>query len=105
MSRVEDKKDHVSFAAQLDATYTVALGSIDAATCVAAVVGIAEEFGSSVRSVAALKEAGVPKITACARGESQARILRVLGASGVIEVESEVGRGLANALSSEIPWS
>jgi trk system potassium uptake protein TrkA len=56
------------------------------------------DFEASVMSVVALKDAGVLRVIARARDGRQARVLRAVGAAEVLEVESEVGRQLAERL-------
>ncbi|MCC7012138.1 MAG: TrkA family potassium uptake protein [Planctomycetes bacterium] len=101
MDFVEALKDRVAYALELDASDPIALKSIDAGSFTAAVVAVGEDFESAVLAVAALKEIGVAKVIARARNSRQARILRAVGASEIIEVESEVGRRLAETLVSK----
>jgi trk system potassium uptake protein TrkA len=98
MEYVEPVKDQVAYAIQLDATDTNALRSIDARSCDAAIIAMGGDFEASVMSVVALKDAGVQRVIARARDGRQARVLRSVGAAEVIEVESEVGRQLAQRL-------
>jgi len=98
MEFVEPVKDRVAYAIELDATDTTALRSIDARSCEAAIIAMGGDFEASVMSVLALKDAGVLRVIARARDGRQARVLRSVGASEVIEVESEVGRQLAQRL-------
>jgi trk system potassium uptake protein TrkA len=98
MEYVEAVKDRVSYAIQLDATNTDALRSIDARSCEAAIIAMGGDFEASVMSVVALKDAGVLRVIARARDGRQARVLRAVGAAEVLEVESEVGRQLAERL-------
>jgi trk system potassium uptake protein TrkA len=99
MENVDRIKQDVSFAAQLDATDPVALRSIDAAACTAAIITMGEMFEASVLCVAALREVGVARILARVRGATHARILTAIGASQVVEVETEIGRRLARTLA------
>lgn len=99
MELVEAVKDRVGYAMQLDATDPLALRSIDASSCSAAVVAMGEQFESKVLSVAALKECGIPRVIARSRDATQSRILKAIGATEVIEVESDVGRRLAQQLA------
>jgi len=98
MEWVEPVKDRVAYAIELDATDTNALRSIDARSCDAAIVAMGGDFEASVMSVVALKDAGVQRVIARARDARQARVLRSVGAAEVLEVESEVGRQLAQRL-------
>jgi len=98
MEYVEAVKERVAYAIQLDATNTDALRSIDARSCEAAIIAMGGDFEASVMSVVALKDAGVLRVIARARDGRQARVLRSVGAAEVLEVESEVGRQLAERL-------
>lgn len=98
MEYVEPVKDRVAYAIEMDATDTNALRSIDARSCDAAIVAMGGDFEASVMSVLALKDAGVQRVIARARNGRQARVLRSIGAAEVIEVESDVGRQLAQRL-------
>ncbi len=100
MESIEAVKEKLAYAVELDATDVDALRSIDAAACSAAVVAVGEDFESAVLAVAALKEVGIARVIARARDQRQARILRAVGASEVIEVETEVGRRLAEQLAN-----
>lgn len=100
MASVDAVKDQVALAAELDATDPRALASIEAQTCAAAIVAIGEDFEAAVLTVAALKEAGVPKIIARARSAREGRILAAVGASKTIEIESEMGRQLGATLAA-----
>ncbi len=100
MESIEAVQEKLAYAVELDATDVDALRSIDAAACSAAVVAVGEDFESAVLAVAALKEVGIARVIARARDQRQARILRAVGASEVIEVETEVGRRLAEQLAN-----
>jgi trk system potassium uptake protein TrkA len=99
MEAVEAIKQHVAYAAELDATDPAALASVDAKDCSGAVVATGE-LDDTVLTVAALREIGLANIIARAADARQARILRAVGASQVVEVENEMGRRVAEALAS-----
>jgi trk system potassium uptake protein TrkA len=101
MTNVEAVRDSVAHAVELDATDPEALRAIEASSCPIAVVAIGEDFEASVLSVAALKEVGVGHIIARANGPRERRILRLVGASEVVEIETDIGRRLAIDLSSQ----
>jgi trk system potassium uptake protein TrkA len=88
-------QQHVSFAAQLDATDPAALAEVDSQTCAEATVAMGQDFESAVLCVAALRELGVKHIVARARTERQARILTVVGATRVLQIERDAGHRLA----------
>ena len=101
MANVEAVRDKVSHALELDATDAEALRDAECATCPAAAVTIGDDFEAAVLTVAALREAGIQRVLARARNHRQARILRAVGASQVIEVEWEMGQRLAQTLAAE----
>lgn len=101
MAMVDAIKDRVGYAVQLDGSDPTALASVDASECQAALVCMGEGFEASVLTVAALKETGVRTIVARAMTARQGRILKAVGATRVIEVESEMGRRLGAVLASE----
>jgi trk/ktr system potassium uptake protein len=100
MGTIDAVKSRVAFAVQLDATDPEALRSVDASACAAAVVTMGEDFETSMLVVAALREAGVKRVIARAASARQARILTVIGADEVLELESEAGHRLGESLAS-----
>lgn len=101
MTCVDAIKNKVTWAMQLDAGDPIALRSIDAQTCAAAIVAIGEAFEPSALAVAALKEVGVPLIVARATTPRHARILQGVGAHRVVELEAEMGRAVGRNLALE----
>lgn len=99
MTHIEAIKNKVAYALELDATDPVALRSIDAQTCHAAVVAVGENFEGAVLTVAALRELGVQHIIARAITNRHGRILMAAGANRVVEIEWEMGRALGRELS------
>lgn len=97
-SLVGEVKDMVSYSAQLDSTDIASLREIGADTVDIAIVTIGENFESCVLTVAALKEMGIKNIIVRAKNDREARILSIVGASQVIEVEKEVAKRLARTL-------
>jgi trk system potassium uptake protein TrkA len=98
MAAVEEVKDKVSLAVQLDASEPAALQSVEAETCTAAIVTMGEAFENAVLCVAALKEVKARRIIARARTPRRARILSAIGADEVLELEAEAGRRLGERL-------
>lgn len=101
MERIEQVKDRVAHAVQLDSTDPDALKSIGADHVDTAVVAIGENFEASVVTTAILKELGVREIIVRAYTEREKKILQLIGATRVIFVEDEMGRRLAKAISGE----
>lgn len=95
---VNEIKDLVSYGARLDSTDITALREIGAESVDIAIVTIGENFESCVLTVAVLKELGVKNIIVRAKNDREARILSIVGATQVIEVEKEVAKRLARTL-------
>lgn len=98
LTLVEELRDRVSLAVELDATDPRSLRSLEAERVEAAIVAIGEDFESAVLTIAALKEVGVKRIVARARQPREARILSVIGANEVILIEPEMGRMVGQRL-------
>ncbi|MFQ5949069.1 MAG: potassium channel family protein [Nitrospiria bacterium] len=97
--RVEEIKEKVTLAVQLDSTDLDALKSVGADRVDAAVIGIGENFEASVVTTAILKELGLKEIIVRAYTEREQKILQLVGASRVIFVEQEMGRRLGKTYS------
>lgn len=98
LTLVEELRDRVSLAVELDATDPRTLRSLEAERVEAAIVAIGEDFEAAVLTIAALKEVGVKRIIARARQPREARILSVIGANEVILIEPEMGRTVGQRL-------
>lgn len=98
MGPVEELRDQLTVAAQVDSMDPEALRAIGAERVDAAVVAIGENFEARVLTVAILKELGVPEIAARARNERERQILELVGATRVVRVEVEMGQRLARTL-------
>jgi len=92
MHRVEEIKEKVPHAVQLDGTDPDALKSVGADRVDTAIVAIGENFEASVVTTAILKELGVKEIIVRAYTKREERILQLIGATRVIFVEDEMGR-------------
>ncbi|MFY9269461.1 MAG: TrkA family potassium uptake protein [Candidatus Manganitrophaceae bacterium] len=97
MHRVEEIKEKVSHAVQLDSTDPDALKSVGADRVDTAVVAIGENFEASVVTTTILKELGVKEIIVRAYTKREERILQLIGATRVVFVEDEMGRRLGKA--------
>jgi len=102
MSLVEDIRDRVAVAAQVDSVEIEALRAVGAAEVDAAVVAIGEDFAAAILTVAILKELGIKKIIARANNERERRILELVGATLVLSVEVEMGQRLARSLAADV---
>ncbi|MGC8928791.1 MAG: potassium channel family protein [Myxococcota bacterium] len=95
---VNEVKDLVSYSAQLDSTDVASLREVGAETVDVAIITIGENFESCILTVAAMKELGIKDIIVRAKNDREAKILSLVGATQVIEVEKEVARRLARTL-------
>lgn len=99
MGPIDHVKDKLAHAVCLDATDVEALRGIEVQACDVAVVAMGESFESSVLCVHALKELGIREIHARAHDARQAKILSAIGATHVIEIETDYGRKLGRSLA------
>ena len=95
---LDDLKDHVARAVVADSTDLDTMRTIGAGNFESAVVAIGEHFEACVLTVAVLKELGVGEIIARANTPREERILRLVGATKVLLIESEMGRRLGEAI-------
>lgn len=101
MARVEEVKERVPHAVQLDSTDPDALKSIGCDRVDVAIVAIGENLEASVITTVILKEMGIKEIIVRAYSDREKKILELIGATRVIFVEDEMGRRLAKAISGE----
>lgn len=92
---VDAVKDRASAALVADATDPEVLKGVGARDLDVAVVSFSGDFEAAVLTVATLGQLKIPAIIARAKNERQAAVLRAVGATRVVLVESEMGRRLA----------
>jgi trk system potassium uptake protein TrkA len=92
---VDAVKDKASAALVADATDPLVLEGLGARDLHVAVVSFGEDFEAAALTVSTLAQLKVPTIIARAKNERQAQVLRAVGATRVVLVESEMGRRLA----------
>ncbi len=97
--KVEEIKDRVSHAVQLDGMDLDALKAIGADAVDTAIIAIGENLEASVVTTVILKELGLSDIIVRAYTDREKRILHLVGASRVIFVEQEMGRRLGKTYS------
>ena len=100
IDHIDEVKDDVSYAAQLDSTESRSLVAVGADKAEVAVVAIGESFEAAVLTAAALKELKVPQIICRANSDREARILRLAGATKVIQIEQDMAKKIAASLLS-----
>lgn len=96
--RVDEIKNRVSCAVQLESTDPDALKSIGADRVDVAIIAIGENFEASVVTTTILKEFGLKEIIVRAYTEREKKILHLIGATRAIFVEDEMGRRMGKTL-------
>lgn len=96
--KVDDIKDHVAYAVQLDSTDLRALQSQNIGEMDAVVVSIGQNFEGMLLTTVKLMELGVKRLIARAQGETQRKILEKLGVTEILSPEEEVGKNVAERL-------
>lgn len=89
---VEAISEKVTLAVRLDSTDEHALRAQGVADCHAVVVSIGDDFEAAVLTVATLQSLGVERIIARAESDTQAKILRRIGATSIVNPEQESAR-------------
>jgi trk system potassium uptake protein len=92
---VDAHKARASAAFVADASESGVLENVGARDVDVAVVTPGEDFEATVLCVSQLVELGVKHIFARAANDRQAKVLRAVGATRVVQVENEMGRRLA----------
>ena len=99
--KVEEIKERVTHAVQLDSTDLNALKSVGAEGVDVAIIAIGENLEASVVTTVILRELGLKEIIVRAYTEREKQILHLVGASRVVFVEQEMGRRLGKTYSQE----
>lgn len=97
---INDIKDDVDLAVQLDATDKQALISQDIDKVDVCVVAIGENFEASLLTTVLLKQLNVPQIICRAQTSLHAEIFRQIGADQVIQPEHAAGEQMARQLAN-----
>jgi len=100
ITHIDEVKNEVAYAAQLDSTESRSLVAVGADKADVAVVAIGESFEAAVLTAAALKELKVKEIICRANNDREARILRLAGATRVIQIEQDMAKKIAASLLS-----
>tara|TARA_B100001142_G_scaffold225584_1_gene223723 strand:+ start:16 stop:687 length:672 start_codon:yes stop_codon:yes gene_type:complete len=96
--RVDEIKDNVSYAVQLDSTDQGALESQNIEDMDAVIVSIGHNFEAMLLTTVKLLEIGVKRLVARTQGETQRRILEKMGVTEILSPEEEVGINIAERL-------
>lgn len=97
---IDEIKDQVLIAVQLDGTNREALEAQDLKNVDAAIVAIGSDFEECLLTVVTLKQIGVPKIISRAGTRLRKEILEQVGCDMVALPEEEVGHNIAKELIS-----
>ena len=96
--RVDEIKDHVSYAVQLDSTDKRALESQNISEMDAVIVSIGHNFEGMLLTTVKLLEIGVKRLVARTQGDTQRKILEKMAVTEMLAPEGEVGRNGAERL-------
>ena len=96
--RVDEIKDNVSYAVQLDSTDKGALESQNIGDMDAVIVSIGHNFEAMLLTTVKLIEMGVKRLVARTQGETQRKILEKMGVTEILSPEEEVGINIAERL-------
>jgi len=97
---VEEMRDKVTEAVCIDATSEEALNLLGIADFDCALVCMGQDIQASILATLLIKKMGIPNLIARALNPSQAQILRLIGATEVIQPEREMAERLAKRLTS-----
>lgn len=98
---VNEVRDSVDVAVQLDSTDAEALASQDIGSVDVCVVAIGENFEASLLTTVLAKRMGVPLVICRAQTDVHSEIFRQIGADEVIQPELHAGEHLALRLANE----
>jgi len=97
--RVEELKDQVAMAVELDSTDERALRAVGLEQVQVAVVAMGSNVEANILTAALLKQLGIPRILARANTPIQERILRAIGVNKIINIEREMGESIATTIA------
>lgn len=96
--KVHDIADRVTYAIRANVTDAETLGSLGLKNFDGAVIAIGENLEASVLATILVKELGIPYVLAKVQTETQAKVLKKVGADMVVFPEKETGIRIANKL-------
>jgi trk system potassium uptake protein TrkA len=99
-ARVDEVKDHVTYAVALNATDAKALRAVGIEGVDAAVVCIGEGVEANLLVTVLLKQIGVKRIWARAINPMQQEILKALEVESIVNLETEMGQVVARDLAA-----
>jgi trk system potassium uptake protein TrkA len=98
--RIEEYKDHVTYAVVADSTDEEALKRVGIRNFDAVIVAIGDDIQASILTVLVLKELGVKKVVAKAINNRHGQVLYKVGADWVVFPERDMGERVATQLMS-----
>ncbi|KYD32008.1 potassium channel family protein [Parageobacillus toebii] len=98
--RIEEYKDHVTYAVVADSTDEEALKSVGIRNFDAVIVAIGDDIQASILTVLILKELEVKKVVAKAINKRHGQVLYKVGADWVVFPERDMGERVATQLMS-----
>jgi trk system potassium uptake protein len=98
--RIEEYKDHVTYAVVADSTDEEALKNVGIRNFDAVIVAIGDDIQASILTVLILKELGVKKVVAKAINQRHGQVLYKVGADWVVFPERDMGERVATQLMS-----
>jgi trk system potassium uptake protein len=98
--RIEEYKDHVTYAVVADSTDEEALKGVGIRNFDAVIVAIGDDIQASILTVLVLKELGVQKVVAKAINKRHGQVLYKVGADWVVFPERDMGERVATQLMS-----
>lgn len=96
--KIHDIADSVTYAIRANVTDAETLGSLGLKNFDGAIIAIGENLEASVLATILVKELGIPYVLAKVQTETQAKVLKKVGADMVVFPEKETGIRIANKL-------
>lgn len=97
---INEIKDDVTVAVKLDSTDEAALRSQDVHKVDVCVIAVGENFEAALLTTVIVLQLGIPRIICRAQTQFHADIFRKIGATDVIQPETQAGRLLARKLAN-----
>lgn len=101
MSKVEDVKEKITHAINLDATDVEAVGNLPLNDTDVLIIGIGEDKGANIMASALMKKMGVERIISRAVDPLQKMVLEAMGIQEIIHPEEETAERWAKRLNLE----
>ena len=96
--KIHDIAEYVTYAVKADVTDAETLGTLGLRNFDGAIIAIGENLEASVLVTILVKELGIPYVLAKVQTDTQAKVLKKVGADMVVFPEKETGIRIANKL-------